>query len=122
MEPPPCRGSRGRGGAAPRPFPGPAQAARGPPPPDPPPRRGADAAEGLGADARAGLMRDVDHARITRAWQGVRSGRHSLTTFTGAVLREGAAACPHPSGARDLPGRLARHDLVTGQVRLGTTA
>ncbi|MFI1211111.1 ATP-binding protein [Streptomyces sp. NPDC020802] len=82
----------------------------------------ADAAERLGADARAGLMRDVDHARITRAWQGVRSGRHSLATFTGAVLREGAAACLHPSGERDLPGRLARHDLVTGQVRLGTTA
>ena len=81
-----------------------------------------DAAERLGADARAGLMRDVDHARITRAWQGVRSGRHSLTAFTGAVLREGAAACLHPSGARDLPGRLARHDLVTGQVRIGTTA
>ncbi|MFE9682532.1 ATP-binding protein [Streptomyces sp. NPDC002701] len=82
----------------------------------------AEAAERLGADARAGLMRDVDHARITRAWQGVRSGRHSLATFTGAVLSEGAAACPHPSGERDLPGRLARHDLVTGQVRLGTTA
>jgi hypothetical protein len=81
-----------------------------------------DAAERLAAEARAGLMRDVDHARITRAWQGVRSGRHSLATFTGAVLQEGAAACPHPSGERDLPGRLARHDLVTGQVRLGTTA
>ena len=82
----------------------------------------ADAAERLAAEARAGLMRDVDHARITRAWQGVRGGRHSLATFTGAVLQEGAAACPHPSGERDLPTRLARHDLVTGQVRLGTTA
>ncbi|MBD9733200.1 ATP-binding protein [Streptomyces sp. H28] len=82
----------------------------------------ADAAERLAADARAGLMRDVDHARITRAWQGVRSGRHDLATFTGAVLKHGAAACPHPSGARDLPARQARHDLVTGQVRLGTTA
>ncbi|WSQ12129.1 ATP-binding protein [Streptomyces sp. NBC_01231] len=82
----------------------------------------AGAAERLAAEARAGLMRDVDHARITRAWQGVRSGRHSLATFTGAVLQEGAAACLHPSGARDLPTRLARHDLVTGQVRLGTTA
>ncbi|MFI9175295.1 ATP-binding protein [Streptomyces lincolnensis] len=81
-----------------------------------------DAAERLAAEARAGLMRDVDHARITRAWQGVRSGRHSLATFTGTVLKEGAAACLHPSGARDLPTRLARHDLVTGQVRLGTTA
>ncbi|MDN3025204.1 ATP-binding protein [Streptomyces sp. S.PB5] len=81
-----------------------------------------DAAERLAAEARAGLMRDVDHARITRAWQGVRSGRHSMATFTGAVLSEGAAACMHPSGDRDLPTRLARHDLVTGQVRLGTTA
>ncbi|WGD40482.1 ATP-binding protein [Streptomyces cathayae] len=81
-----------------------------------------DAAERLAADARAGLMRDVDHARITRAWQGVRTGRHSLATFTGAVLGHGAAACPHPSGARDLPARQARHDLVTGQVRLGTAA
>jgi len=81
-----------------------------------------DAAERLAAEARAGLMRDVDHARIARAWQGVRSGRHSLATFTGAVLKDGSAACLHPSGDRDLPGRLARHDLVTGQVRLGTTA
>ncbi|MET9891983.1 ATP-binding protein [Streptomyces sp. NPDC006465] len=83
---------------------------------------GVDAADRLAAEARSGLMRDVDHARIARAWQGVRSGRHSLATFTGAVLKDGSAACLHPSGDRDLPGRLARHDLVTGQVRLGTTA
>lgn len=81
-----------------------------------------DAADRLAADARSGLMRDVDHARIARAWQSVRSGRHSLTTFTGAVLKDGAAACLHPSGDRDLPARLARHDVLTGQVRLGTTA
>ncbi|WND34814.1 ATP-binding protein [Streptomyces sp. BB1-1-1] len=81
-----------------------------------------DAAERLAAEARQGLMRDVDHARITRAWQGVRNGRHSLATFTGAVLSHGAGACPHPSGARDLPARQARHDLVTGQVRIGTAA
>lgn len=80
----------------------------------------ADAAERLSAEARCGFMRDVDHARILRAWQGVRSGRHSLATFTSTVLRDGAAACLHPSGERDLPSRLARHDLVTGQVRLGT--
>ncbi|MGW2949906.1 ATP-binding protein [Streptomyces eurythermus] len=81
-----------------------------------------EAAERLAAEARAGLMRDVDHARLGRAWQAVRTGRHSLATFTGAVLKDGAAACPHPSGARDLPARYARHDLLTGQVRLGTTA
>ncbi|MFG2311105.1 ATP-binding protein [Streptomyces sp. NPDC048566] len=81
-----------------------------------------EAADRLTAEARCGLMRDVDHARISRAWQGVLTGRHSLATFAGAVAAEGSAACPHPSGARDLPGRLARHDLATGQVRLGTTA
>ncbi|MFC9128543.1 ATP-binding protein [Streptomyces sp. NPDC057099] len=80
-----------------------------------------DAADRLAAEARSGLMRDVDHARILRAWQGVRIGRHSLATFSSTVLRDGAAACLHPSGERDLPARLARHDLVTGQVRLGTT-
>ncbi|MDX2518407.1 ATP-binding protein [Streptomyces stelliscabiei] len=80
-----------------------------------------DAAERLVVEGAAGLMRDVDHARIMRAWQGVRSGRYSLATFTGAVLKDGAAACLHPSGERDLPARLARHDLVTGQVRLGGT-
>ncbi|MGX1562303.1 ATP-binding protein [Streptomyces sp. NPDC055506] len=80
-----------------------------------------DAAERLAAEARSGLMKDVDHARILRAWQGVRTGRHSLATFSSTVLRDGAAACLHPSGERDLPARLARHDLVTGQVRLGTT-
>ncbi|MEU9733987.1 ATP-binding protein [Streptomyces sp. NPDC048002] len=80
-----------------------------------------DAADRLAAEARSGRMRDIDHARITRAWQSVRSGRHPLATFTGAVLKDGAAACPHPSGARDLPARFSRHDLVTGQVRLGTT-
>ncbi|MFF1407563.1 ATP-binding protein [Streptomyces sp. NPDC058294] len=81
-----------------------------------------EAAERLAGEARAGLMRDVDHARISRAWQGVRSGRHALAAFTGAVLKDGAAACPHPSGDRDLPVRQARHDLLTGQVRLGTAA
>ncbi|MFC5216121.1 ATP-binding protein [Streptomyces coerulescens] len=82
----------------------------------------ADAAERLAADARSGLMRDVDYARIVRAWQGVRTGRHDLPTFSGAVLKDGAAACLHPSGERDLSARVARHDLVSGQVRLGTTA
>ncbi|MFJ8469514.1 ATP-binding protein [Streptomyces swartbergensis] len=80
-----------------------------------------DAAERLAAEARSGLMGDVDHARILRAWQGVRTGRHSLATFSSTVLRDGAAACLHPSGERDLPARIARHDLMTGQVRLGTT-
>ncbi|WP_018544832.1 ATP-binding protein [Streptomyces sp. LaPpAH-108] len=106
------------------------------PPEQPPPTPGEDpaswpelraagaheAADRLAADARAGHMRDVDHARIGRAWDGVRTGLHTLAAFTGAVVKDGAAACPHPSGDRDLPARQARHDLLTGQVRVGTTA
>ncbi|MEV0502169.1 ATP-binding protein [Streptomyces spectabilis] len=79
------------------------------------------AADRLAADARAGLMRDIDAARIARAWRSVRSGNNSLAAFTDSVVRDGAAACPHPSGDRDLPARAARHDLATAQVRLGTT-
>ncbi|WP_406349654.1 ATP-binding protein [Streptomyces sp. NBC_00144] len=81
-----------------------------------------DAADRLAADARIGLMRDVDHARIERAWQSVRSGRHAFADFTRTVLADGAAACGHPSGARDLTARSARHDLITSQVLLGAAA
>ncbi|QFR98042.1 ATP-binding protein [Streptomyces tsukubensis] len=80
------------------------------------------AADRLTAEAGAGLMRDVDHARISRAWHSVQAGRHAMGAFTESVLRDGAAACLHPSGNRDLPSRAARHDLVTAQVRLGTSA
>ncbi|MFE0100964.1 ATP-binding protein [Streptomyces sp. NPDC059009] len=101
-----------------------------PPPPEEDPAQwpqlraaGADAvADRLAADAGAGLMRDIDHARIARAWASVRAGRNTLAAFGEAVRRDGAAACAHPSGDRDLPARAARHDLVTAQVRLGRTA
>ncbi|MEB3966927.1 ATP-binding protein, partial [Streptomyces kunmingensis] len=49
-------------------------------------------------------------------------GRHTLAAFAAAVTKDGAAACPHPSGTRDLPARAARHDLATAQVRIGTAA
>ncbi|MEV4435107.1 ATP-binding protein [Streptomyces sp. NPDC049585] len=78
------------------------------------------AADRLAADARAGIMNDVDHARIERAWEAARARPDRLAAFTDAVLEQGAAACAHPSGARDLPARTARHDLLAGQVRLGT--
>ncbi|WP_435242618.1 ATP-binding protein [Streptomyces cucumeris] len=78
------------------------------------------AADRLAAEARAGAMNDVDHARIERAWQSVRAGRNSLAAFTDTVLRHGAAAHGHPSGARDLPARTAHHDLLAHQVRIGT--
>ncbi|MFI1184576.1 ATP-binding protein [Streptomyces sp. NPDC020799] len=77
------------------------------------------AADRLSAEAHSGRMSDVDHARLTRAWQGVRSHPARLATFIGTVQRHGAAACVHPSGARDLPVRIGQHDLVARQVRLG---
>ncbi|MES4907561.1 MULTISPECIES: ATP-binding protein [unclassified Streptomyces] len=80
------------------------------------------AADRLAEEVRAGRMNDVDHARIQRAWQVVRDGRDSLAAFTDTVLRHGAAAHGHPSGARDLPARTAEHDLVARQVRIGTAA
>ncbi|MEU2873046.1 ATP-binding protein [Streptomyces olivoreticuli] len=86
--------------------------------------RAAGAAAGAAADrlaweARAGLMSDVDHARIARAWQSVRVHPTRLAAFIDTVQRHGAAACVHPSGVRDLPVRIARHDLVARQVRIG---
>ncbi|MFF5717909.1 ATP-binding protein [Streptomyces buecherae] len=80
------------------------------------------AADRLAHDARAGLMNDVDHARITQVWTSARAQPSRLAAFTDTVLRHGAAACVHPSGARDLPVRIARHDLAVRQVRLGTAA
>ncbi|MEU9795404.1 ATP-binding protein [Streptomyces sparsogenes] len=78
------------------------------------------AAERLAEEARVGRMNDVDLVRIQGAWQAVRAGRNSLAAFTDTVLRHGAAAHGHPSGARDLPARTAVHDLVARQVRIGT--
>ncbi|WP_425576144.1 ATP-binding protein, partial [Streptomyces axinellae] len=79
-----------------------------------------EAAERLAAEVRAGRMTDVDHARIDRAWQSVRARPQRLKAFTDNVLARGAEACGHPSGARDLPLRAARHDLSLRQVRIGT--
>ncbi|MFI1258642.1 ATP-binding protein [Streptomyces netropsis] len=81
-----------------------------------------DAADRLTADARHGLMNDVDHARIEHAWESTRARPGGPASFTDTVLRHGAAACAHPSGSRDLPVRAALHDLVTRQVRIGTAA
>ncbi|GAA2397643.1 hypothetical protein GCM10010420_24610 [Streptomyces glaucosporus] len=77
------------------------------------------AADRLAAEVHAGRMNDVDYVRIDRAWQSVRAQPAHLPAFAEAVLGQGAAAFVHPSGDRDLPVRAARHDLLTGQVRLG---
>jgi hypothetical protein len=63
---------------------------------------------------------DVDYVRIRRAWEAVLAEPDLLPAFAEQVDVRGAAACAHPSEARDLPGRTARHDLLTRQVRLGT--
>ncbi|MFE0194084.1 ATP/GTP-binding protein [Streptomyces sp. NPDC058989] len=81
-----------------------------------------EAADRLAHAARSGLMNDVDHARITRAWQSVRAQPSRLPAFIDSVQKAGSAACLHPSGARDLPARTARHDLLTSQVRIGTAS
>ncbi|MGQ4512664.1 ATP-binding protein [Streptomyces sp. DW26H14] len=74
----------------------------------------------LAAEVREGRMNDVDFTRIRRAWSSVRVDPGRLGAFAEAVRRDGAAACVHPSGGRDLPVRAARHDLLARQVRLGT--
>ncbi|MEO3749870.1 ATP-binding protein [Streptomyces sp. B6B3] len=73
----------------------------------------------LAAEVRDGTMSDLDYARIDRAWRDVRARPTELPAFTEAVARQGAGAFTHPSGARDLTVRAARHDLLTRQVRIG---
>ncbi|MGQ4375082.1 ATP/GTP-binding protein [Streptomyces sp. SAS_267] len=76
------------------------------------------AAELLSSEVLTERMNDVDCVRILRAWTSAkRDGR--LAGFSDTVLRRGAAAWTHPSGARDLPVRAASHDLLAAQVRLG---
>ncbi|WP_328319919.1 ATP/GTP-binding protein [Streptomyces sp. NBC_00388] len=77
-------------------------------------------ADRLHDEVRSGRMNDVDYTRVRRAWRSVQADPARLSSFTEAVRRSGAAACVHPSGARDLPVRAARHDLLVSQVRLGT--
>ncbi|MFF3196695.1 ATP-binding protein [Streptomyces misionensis] len=75
----------------------------------------AEVADRLSAELRDGLMTDVDYARIDHAW---RTGR-ARGEIEAEVRARGAAACLHGSGARDIPGRTARHDLAVRQVRIG---
>ncbi|MFG2878597.1 ATP-binding protein [Streptomyces sp. NPDC048337] len=79
-----------------------------------------EVADRLGDEVGGGRMNDVDYARIRRAWESVTVDPSRLRAFTEAVRDKGAGACVHPSGARDLPVRAARHDLLARQVLLGT--
>ncbi|MCD0486369.1 ATP-binding protein [Streptacidiphilus sp. ASG 303] len=73
----------------------------------------------LDEEVRRGAVGDVDYVRIRRAWEGVVADPGRLPAFAQEAAARGAAACAHPSAARDLPRR-AEHDLLAGQVRLGT--
>ncbi|MEU3214667.1 ATP/GTP-binding protein [Streptomyces sp. NPDC006971] len=102
----------------------------------PPPASGTDAARwpalraaGLTAAAdvltsavRGGRLNDVDCVRVHHAWTRARSRHDGPASFDETVARRGADAFLHPSGHRDLPLRTARHDLLTGQVRIGGCA
>ncbi|WP_328922521.1 ATP/GTP-binding protein [Streptomyces griseoaurantiacus] len=80
-----------------------------------------DLADLLTAEVTGGRMNDVDCVRVERAFESARR-EAALGGFRDGVLRRGGAAATHPSGARDLPRRTARHDLLTGQVRIGRWA
>ncbi|MFE1588585.1 ATP/GTP-binding protein [Streptomyces sp. NPDC058737] len=77
-----------------------------------------EAADLLTGEVVRGSMNDVDCARVEHAFTAARRGA-TLDAFRDTVLRRGGAAWTHPSGARDLRRRTARHDLLTGQVRIG---
>ncbi|NDZ67810.1 ATP/GTP-binding protein [Streptomyces cyaneofuscatus] len=81
-----------------------------------------DAADTLTAEVRTGRMNDVDVARLRNAWTQATRSPDRLAPLAEAVLRTGGAAALHPSGDRDLPRRTARHDVLTGQVRIGRCA
>lgn len=78
------------------------------------------AAQRLDQETAAGLVTDVDYVRIHRVYQDVLAEPRLVGAFGEQVAGRGAAACAHPSEARDLPVRVAEHDLLVGQVRLGT--
>ncbi|MET8829189.1 ATP/GTP-binding protein [Streptomyces sp. NPDC004610] len=80
---------------------------------------GHQAADLLTAEVLTGRMNDVDCARVDRAWRDARHDATRLAAFTDTVLRQGAAAWVHPSGARDLPARTTAHDPLAEQVRIG---
>ncbi|KOX51046.1 ATP/GTP-binding protein [Streptomyces sp. NRRL F-7442] len=80
-----------------------------------------EAADLLTGEVARGGVNDVDCARVENAFSAARRGA-TLDAFRDTVLRRGGAAWTHPSGARDLRRRTARHDLLTGQVRIGRWA
>lgn len=79
-----------------------------------------EVADLLAQELREGQASDLDYVRIEREWRTVRSRPSEVPGFAQEVLTQGYAAYTHPSGARDLAVRTATHDLMTGQVRIGS--
>ncbi|MDH6710370.1 hypothetical protein P3T27_007119 [Kitasatospora sp. MAA19] len=90
--------------------------------------RGTDPWDGLrqgGAAEAAGRLEreavgDVDYVRIQRAWESAQADPAFVPAFVEQVAARGGAAFAHPSESRELAGRAERHDLLLGQVCLGT--
>ncbi|MEW1698648.1 ATP/GTP-binding protein [Streptomyces sp. NPDC091278] len=80
------------------------------------------AADLLAGELLTGRMNDVDCVRVQRLWREAGRDPARRAAVTDTLLKEGAAAAAHPSGARDLHGRRATHDLLLGQVRVGRYA
>ncbi|MBT2491120.1 ATP/GTP-binding protein [Streptomyces sp. ISL-96] len=81
-----------------------------------------EAADRLAADLTGGRMNDVDCVRVRRAWSAAQRDPARMASFADTVRQHGAAAFAHPSGDRDLPSRTATHDVLAGQVRIGSYA
>ncbi|MFE8971440.1 ATP/GTP-binding protein [Streptomyces albogriseolus] len=77
-----------------------------------------EAADLLTAEVAGGRMNDVDCVRIEHAFAAALRAA-APGAFHDTVMSQGGAAWTHPSGARDVQRRTARHDLLVGQVRIG---
>jgi hypothetical protein len=81
-----------------------------------------DAADILDREADAGRLSDVDYLRLRRVLEAGQGDADYLADVADEIRGNGAAACPHGSGLRDLKPRRTEHDLLTAQVRIGATA
>ncbi|MGC0414663.1 hypothetical protein [Embleya sp. AB8] len=79
-----------------------------------------EAADLLDDEVAAGRLRDVDYLRLRRVLEAGDRDREYLADVADEIADHGAAACRHGSGQRDVRPRRAEHDLLTGQVRIGT--
>jgi hypothetical protein len=79
-----------------------------------------DAADLLDEEADTGRLRDIDYLRLRRVIEAGDADRAYLADVAEEIADNGAAACRHGSGQRDVRPRRADHDLLTGQVRIGT--